>query len=132
MMTDTEQHLLAHSQRFEALLNEELAVLRDHGNGNADRLRELAEQKMDCCQQLETLERLRQQQQPEREMAAEVTQSLRRCRDLNERIGSLLSRQQDYNEQAMHILGLGSPVLRTYGADGQTGASAYSRRLGEA
>lgn len=129
-MTDTEQQLLAHSQRFEALLNEELAVLRDHGN--ADRLRELAEQKMDCCQQLETLERLRQQQQPEREMAAEVTQSLRRCRDLNERIGSLLSRQQDYNEQAMQILGLGSPVLRTYDADGQTGASAYSRRLGEA
>ena len=31
MMTDTEQQLLAHSQRFEALLNEELAVLRDHG-----------------------------------------------------------------------------------------------------
>ncbi|WP_286694800.1 flagella synthesis protein FlgN [Spongiibacter sp. UBA1325] len=130
MMTDTEQQLLAHSQRFEALLNEELAVLRDHGD--ADRLRELAEQKMDCCQQLETLERLRQQQQPERAMSAEVTQSLRRCRDLNERIGSLLSRQQDYNEQAMHILGLGSPTLRTYGADGQTGASAYSRRLGEA
>ena len=130
MMTDTEQQLLAHSQRFEALLNEELAVLRDHGD--ADRLRELAEQKMDCCQQLETLERLHQQQQPERAMSAEVTQSLRRCRDLNERIGSLLSRQQDYNEQAMHILGLGSPALRTYGADGQTGASAYSRRLGEA
>ena len=130
MINDTEQHLLAHSQRFEALLNEELAVLLD--NADPDRLRELAEQKMDCCQQLETLERLRQQQSPSQPLPAAIGHSLRSCRDLNERIGNMLSHQQDYNEQAMQILGIGSPALRTYGADGQTGASPYSRRLGEA
>ena len=60
VMSDLQQELLSHSQRFEALLQEELDTLRN--GGDADRLRELAEQKMDCSQSLENLDRYRRQQ----------------------------------------------------------------------
>lgn len=129
-MTDLQQELLVHSQRFESLLQQELDTLRD--GGDADRLRELAEQKMDCSQSLETLDRYRREQQDSLALNDSVLASLRRCRDLNERIGHLLERRVDYNEQAMQVLGLSAAPLRTYDADGRRGVNAASRRLGEA
>lgn len=130
VMSDLQQELLSHSQRFEALLQEELDTLRN--GGDADRLRELAEQKMDCSQSLENLDRYRRQQPDSPAPDSEVLESLRRCRDLNERIGHLLERRADYNEQAMQVLGLSTVPLRTYDAEGRRGANSYSRNLGEA
>lgn len=130
MMTETEHQLLTRSQHFENLLVEELATLKRRDN--AAQLRRLAEQKMDCCQQLEVIERHRQQQAPDQPLHPAIGEQLRRCRDLNERIGNMLSRQADYTEQAMAILGIAPAPLRTYNADGLSAAQSDSRRLGEA
>lgn len=128
-MTNLQQDLLVHSQHFEALLQQEWELLRD--GGSADALQALAEQKMDCSQQLEILDRYRREHQSA-SPNDELLNCLRRCRDLNERIGRLLARRADDNEQAMQVLGISSAPLRTYNADGQHGANALSRRLGEA
>ena len=74
VMSDLQQELLSHSQRFEALLQEELNTLRN--GGDADRLRELAEQKMDCSQSLENLDRYRRQQPDSPAPDSEVLESL--------------------------------------------------------
>lgn len=129
-MTETEQQLLTRSQHFENLLVEELATLKRADS--AAELSRIAEKKMDCCQQLETLERLRQQQTPQQALHWAIGDQLRRCRDLNERIGIMLSRQADYTEQAMAILGIAPTALRTYNADGHRAAQSDSRCLGEA
>ncbi|WP_372864672.1 hypothetical protein [Spongiibacter sp.] len=130
MNSDLQQQLLEQSQGFEALLREELQALQNAAP--AAQLQQLAEQKMDASQSLEGLERYLRAQQPAIVMTEACRQCLQRCRDLNERIGTMLSRQADYNQQAMAILGLSQPSLPTYSTEGLPSTPASGRHLGEA
>ncbi len=129
MNSELQQQLLRQSLQFETLLRSELQALQDRAP--AGELQQLAEQKMDASQNLEALERSFKQQ-GHTDIGDSCLQCLQRCRELNERIGLLLRRQADYNQQAMEVLGISQPSLRTYSAAGTAADTPARRHLGEA
>lgn len=127
------RQLLDCTQQFEALLEEELALLT---NMQApELLSELAEKKMDCVQNLDFLDRQRPQHNDSEPLNPDWQASLNvlaRCQALNEKIGAHLQRQTDYNKRALEILGLAEPQVRTYAPDGLSAEYGGGRSIGKA
>ncbi len=127
------QQLLTCTQQFEALLEEELALLTS--DREPDLLSELAEKKMDCVQNLDYLDRQRPAQDDNSPIDSNWQTCLgvlARCKVLNEKIGAHLQRQTEYNARALEILGLAEPQVRTYAPDGLAAEYGGGRSIGKA